>query len=109
MDVISVPDQHHVIMQFQAGIVIPGPAPAPGEPPQQGLIPVGALKIPTGWGLANEFAEELTEALEKMGPPPKPSGLIVAQGPGAEQGAKQLGKQAAAAERALREGAPKEN
>jgi hypothetical protein len=109
MDVIAVPDQHHVILQFQAGIVIPGPPQAPGEPPQQGLIPVGAIKIPTGFGLAKEFSDELVEALEKMGPPPKQSGLIVAQGPGAQQAADQLGEQAASTERALREGAPKED
>jgi hypothetical protein len=108
MDVISVPDQHHVVLQFQAGIVIPGPPSAPGEPQQQGLIPVGAIKIPTGFGLAKEFAEELTEALDKMEPPPKQSGLIVAQGPGAQQAAQQLGEQAAATERALRKGAPKD-
>jgi hypothetical protein len=110
MDVIPVPDQHHVILQFQAGIVIPGlPPENPGEPQQQGLIPVGALKIPTGYGLAVEFKDELTEVLEKIGPPPAKSSLIVAQGPGAKQAAEQLGAQAQATERALREGAPKED
>src|SRR5208282_1930166 len=109
MDVIAVPDQHHVIMQFHAGIVVPGPEPAPGEPQQQGLIPVGVYKIPTGYGLAKEFSEELAEKIERMGPPPKPSGLIVAQGAGAEQAAKQLGEQAAQTERALRKGAPQED
>ena len=108
MDAIPVPDRHHVILQFQSAVVVPGPPPGPGEPPTQALIPVGVIKVPTGYQLATEFRDELTEALSKVEPPPKPSGLIVAQGPGAEQGAKQFAEQAAQTERALKGQADKD-
>lgn len=103
MDVIGVPDQHHVILQFQSGIIVPGPPPKnPGEPQQQGLIPIGVYKIPTGYQLACEFRDELVEVLEKIEPPPKPSGLIVARGQGAKEGVEALAKQQAEAEKALK-------
>ncbi len=108
MDAIGIPDAHHVILQFQAGIVVPGPPPEhPGEPQQQGLIPVGAIKVPTGYYLAKEFAEEILAALENMEPPPPPSKLIVAEGAGADQAANAMGAQITEAERAIRKGGGK--
>jgi len=65
MDVIPLNDDHHIIQQFQVGVVLPGPQ------GQKGLLPVGAIKVPTGYHMAKEYAEEILAALEGMEPPSK--------------------------------------
>jgi hypothetical protein len=72
IQIISVEEESHLILQFILGLVVPGPA------GQKGILPAGAIKVPIGREMAINKAKELLEAAEAL-PEPKPeSDLIIA-------------------------------
>ena len=73
VQIVSVPDESHIILQFITGLVVPGPQ------GQQGILPAGAVKIPVGRQMAIDKAKELLEAAEAL-PEPKPESDLVVVG-----------------------------
>ena len=73
VQVIPVEDEHHLILQFILGVVIPGPG------GQKGILPAGAIKVPIGKEMAINKAKEMLEIAEALPDPPKESGLIIPQ------------------------------
>lgn len=73
IQVISVEEESHLILQFILGVVIPGPG------GQKGILPAGAIKVPIGKDMAIKKAKEMLEAAEALPDPPKESGLIIPQ------------------------------
>ena len=73
IQVISVEEESHLILQFILGVVIPGPG------GQKGILPAGAIEVPIGKDMAIKKAKEMLEAAEALPDPPKESGLIIPQ------------------------------
>lgn len=103
MDVMPVPQNSSFIVQYQVGIIVPGPPGPNGEPRGQGLLPVGAVKIPVGYNMAKEFIEEFQKVVDEMEPPKPPSKLEVVSDAGAATAA---AAQAVQVEREMRGGPP---
>lgn len=76
INVISVEEESHLILQFILGVVIPGPG------GQKGILPAGAIKVPIGKEMAINKAKQMLEVAEALPDPPKESGLII---PGSQE------------------------
>jgi hypothetical protein len=71
INIISVEEESHLILQFILGVVIPGPG------GQKGILPAGAIKVPIGKEMAITKAKQMLEVAEALPDPPKESGLII--------------------------------
>ena len=94
VQVVPVPEESHLILQFILGVVIPGPG------GQKGILPAGAIKVPIGKEMAINKAKEMLEIAEAL-PDPEPekpeSDLVIA-------GNMEQAKQVAEMDRQVREG-----
>src|SRR5271166_3632032 len=94
VQVVPVPEESYLTLQFILGVVIPGPG------GQKGILPAGAIKVPIGKEMAIKKATEMLEAAEAL-PDPEPekpeSDLVIA-------GNMEQAKQVAEMDRQVREG-----
>ena len=92
VEVIPIPEESHLILQFIVGSSLPGPQ------GQMGVLPAGAVKIPMGREQAIAKAKEILEVAEAL-PEPKPESDLVVVGDMSQ--AEQIGEM----DRQVREGA----